>query len=160
MDTLNQINTAVNIASQILNIPKPEVLFVNEDYFYNKEITGMFIPEDYKILFNIDWINRSNELEILITVFHETRHAYQKCCIDSWFREDSKILESWKQEFKQYNNPSAFNTSKDDIRYLTQATEIDAIAFAKYQIKKLFNVDVYLPDEIKGIVMLYVNEKF
>jgi hypothetical protein len=42
----------------------------------------MFIQKSYTILFNDDWIRKAHELEILKCAFHETRHSYQKACID------------------------------------------------------------------------------
>ena len=46
----------------------------------------------------------------MITALHETRHAYQKYCIDTRSREDIKTIEAWEKEFNQYNQPSGKNT--------------------------------------------------
>lgn len=95
-------------------------------------------------------VNLSHELEIMISALHETRHAYQKYCNDTRSREDIKTIEAWEKEFNQYNPPSEKNTPIDDMAYLKQLIEIDAIAFAYYQMKELFNVEVKIPEEIKN----------
>jgi hypothetical protein len=153
---MNNINTAligIQEASKILNIPLPEVFFTSSSNFPNPEISSIYRYKDNEIIFNEDRINRSNELEIMITALHETRHAYQKYCIDTRAREDIKTIEAWEKEFNQYNQPSGKNTPIDDSSYLKQAIEIDAIAFAYYQMIELFDVEVKIPDEIKSSVL-------
>lgn len=118
----------------------------------NPEISSIYRYKNNEIIFNEDWVNRSNELEIMITALHETRHAYQKYCIDTRSREDIKIIEAWEKEFNQYNQSSGKNTPTDDSSYLKQAIEIDAIAFAYQQMKELFDVEVKIPEEIKEII--------
>src|SRR5690554_631524 len=120
----------IQAAVKILNIPLPEVFFASSSNFPNPEISSIYRYKDNEIIFNEDWVNRSNELEIMITALHETRHAYQKFCIDTRSREDIKTIEAWEKEFNQYNQPSGKNTPTDDNSYLKQAIEIDAIAFA------------------------------
>lgn len=139
----------IEISSKILNIPLPEVFFASSSNFPNPEISSIYRYRDNEIIFNEDWVNRSNELEIMITALHETRHAYQKYCIDTRSREDIKTIEAWEKEFNQYNQPSGKNIPTDDISYLKQAIEIDAIAFAYHQMKELFDVEVKIPEEIK-----------
>jgi len=76
---MKNIDTAligVQAASEILNITPPEVFFASESDFPNSKITSIYRHKDNIIIFNEDWINKSNELEILVTAFHETRHAY------------------------------------------------------------------------------------
>ena len=69
-------------ASKILNITPPEVYFASGSDFPNPEISSIYRHnKDNEIIFNEDWINRSNDLETLVTAFHETRHAYRYHCI-------------------------------------------------------------------------------
>ena len=149
MRKIETVYIGVQAASKILNIKEPEVYFNPCTDFSNPEISGIYRYEDNEIIFNEDWVNRSNELEIMITAFHETRHAYQKYCIDTRSGEDIKTIEVWEKEFNQYSQPSGKNTPSDDISYLKQAIEIDAIAFAYYQMKELFDVEVKIPEDIK-----------
>ncbi|PKK99772.1 MAG: hypothetical protein CVV57_01590 [Tenericutes bacterium HGW-Tenericutes-2] len=139
----------IQAASKILNITPPEVYFASGSDFPNPEISSIYRHKDNEIIFNEDWINRSNELEILVTAFHETRHAYQNHCIKTKSREDIETINVWEKEFHQYTIPSGKNTPKSDIDYLKQSIEIDAIAFAYHQMKELFDVEVKIPKLIK-----------
>ncbi|MCR3906959.1 MAG: hypothetical protein NUK62_08060 [Tenericutes bacterium] len=149
---------SIQTATKILNIPLPEVFFASSSNFPNPEISSIYQCKDNEIIFNEDWVNRSNELEIMITALHETRHAYQKYCIDTRSREDIKKIEAWKKEFKQYNQPSGKNTPIDDSSYLKQSIEIDAIAFTYYLMKELFDVEVKIPAEVRKQVDLRILE--
>jgi hypothetical protein len=62
----------IQAASKTLNITPPEVYFANSSDFPNPEISSIYRHKDNEIIFNEDWINRSNELEILVSAFHET----------------------------------------------------------------------------------------
>ena len=128
------------------------MFFTSSSNFPNPEISSIYRHKHNEIIFNEDWVNQSNELEIMITALHETRHAYQKFCIDTRSREDIKTIEAWEKEFNQYNQPSGKNTPTDDSSYLKQEIEIDAVAFAYHQMKELFDVEVKIPEEIKEII--------
>lgn len=142
----------IHAASKILNITPPEVYFARSSDFPNPEISSIYIHKDNEIIFNEDWINKSNELQILMTAFHETRHAYQYHCIKTKSREDMDTIKAREKEFNQYTSPSGKNTPKSDIDYLKQSIEIDAITFAYYQMKELFDVEVKISEEIKDPV--------
>jgi hypothetical protein len=71
----------IQAASKILNIPLPEIFFARGNDFPNPEISCIYRYKDNEIKFNEDWVNRSNELEIMITALHETRHAYKKSIV-------------------------------------------------------------------------------
>jgi hypothetical protein len=91
---MNSIETTlivIQAASKILNITPPEVYFASGSDFPNPEISSIYRHKDNGIIFNEDWINGSNELEILVTAFHETRQAYQYQCIKE-LRENIKII--------------------------------------------------------------------
>jgi len=154
-DNYQKIKTAligIQAASKILNITPPKVYFASDSDFPNTEISSIYRHKNNEIIFNEDWINRSNELEILVTAFHETRHAYQYHCIKTKSREDIETINVWEKEFNQYTSPSGKNTPKSDIDYLKQSIEIDAIAFAYHQMKEIFDVEVKIHKEIKELV--------
>ena len=89
----------IQTASKILNIILPEVYFASGSDFTNPEISSIYRHKDNEIILNEDWVNRSNDLEIFITVFHETRHAYQRHCIITKSREDMNMITEWEKEF-------------------------------------------------------------
>lgn len=123
---------AVEYASSILELSDIEVHFKPQDFFPNKDVNAMFIPNGYYIVFNEDWLKNANELEVMKCGFHETRHAYQRACIDfpEIMKHEAIEVEIWKKEFEQYKNPN-FN------EYLDQEIEKDAINFSVKMINKI-----------------------
>lgn len=143
----------VEIASEILNIKAPEVYFNPCTDFPNPNVSSMYLKSRNAIVFNNKWLESANELEILTTCFHETRHTYQYYCIQSNSREGQETINTWKSEFEGYNKPSSMNDPKSNESYLTQAIEIDAIAFAYQHMKELFDVEVKIPEVIRYLVL-------
>lgn len=152
MSNLEIAINGVKIASKILNIPEPEVYFISSDNLPNKEITAIFLFDEYEIPFNEDWVMSVPWIEVMVTCFHESRHAYQAHSINNEVNENDKTLTLWKKEFDSYNNPSGDNTPISDVSYLRQSIEVDAIRFAHDKIKELFNVKTIVPDEMKDLV--------
>ena len=152
MNNLELALAGVKMAADILKIPEPEVYFIESKNLPNKEITGIFIAKDYEIIFNEDWVLKSDQLEVLVNCFHETRHAYQHHSIKEGINESKATLDQWKNEFESYNNPSGENEPLSDIDYLKQSIEIDAIRFAHIQMKDLFDVKTVIPEPIKHLI--------
>ena len=130
---------AVAIASKLLEIEKPEVDFVNSEFLHGRSITSMFVPSHNLILFNQDWLSIAKIEEVILTAFHETRHAYQKAQIDGdpnlRQKENSETIAKWKQEFEMYYRPS--DEYQDDPEYLRQEIEKDAIGFSQICLREL-----------------------
>ena len=120
----------VKYASAILNISDIEVRFKPQSFFPSKDVNGMFIPEGYFIVFNVDWLKMAHELEVLKCAFPETRHAYQRACIDfpEVMQHDEIEVKIWEKEFEEYKNPNIDG-------YFDQCLEKDAIWFSDYLIK-------------------------
>ncbi len=152
---IEAVHIGVQTASKILQIKKPDIYFKKATDFSNRNISSYYNKAKNSIVFNADWAAQIDELEIIVTCFHETRHAYQYHCIKTNSIEDEETIKIWKREFEGYNKPSNTNDSKNDESYLKQAIEIDAIAFAYRQMKELFDVEVKIPEEIKP----QVNER-
>ena len=114
------------------------------------------------LVFNEEWIEEANPLEIQVVCFHETRHAFQYECIDGTYKGkekvDSETIKIWKQEMSNYNQPTKKDISEEE--YLKQSIEIDAIAFAHYQMKRLFNAESVIPEIIKDEVNALIKEKY
>ena len=134
MDKKDIARLGIEIASRELGLSEIELVFKDKAFFSNPDINGLFIQLTYTIVMNQDWLEKAKEIEILICVFHEMRHAYQKACIEypHLMKIDvpKYIVDKWKSEFDQYKNPS--NTG-----YLEQEIEKDAIKFSKYLINKI-----------------------
>lgn len=59
MNNLDIAILGVKLASEILEIPKPKVYFIEDDCVNNKMIAGIFRANEYQILFNENWVNNS-----------------------------------------------------------------------------------------------------
>ena len=152
MDNFDVVIAGVRIVAEILNFPAPELFIVAQDKLSNNEITGMYRFYDNEIIFNEDWILRSEWTEVIITAFHEMRHAYQGYCIRTKSRESQEKLEKWEFETFNYIMPSGKNNEVDDITYLSQEIEIDAIAFAHKMMLEHFELETHLPKIIVDLV--------
>ncbi len=99
-------------------------------------------------------------MEIQVTCFHETRHAFQWKLITREYQGesniDSKTIQIWKEEMNSYNSPTKKDIPEEE--YLKQKIEIDAIAFAHYYMKELYDVKSIIPDVIQHDISCKINE--
>lgn len=158
MTNIEVAYAGIEIVSKLLDFPIPELFSIEETELPNKEITGMYSFKNNHIILNEDWVNRSEWIEVLITVFHEMRHAYQGYCVRTKTGEHIKTLKKWEEEINGYIMPSGKNNEADDQSYLTQEIEIDAIAYTHLLIKRKFDIKTLIPNVIKDNVLNRVNE--
>ena len=151
MNNIELTKISIKAASKILQIKEPTIYFNKSTDFSNPNISSLYHKSTHSIVFNEDWATRVDDLEIIATCFHETRHAYQYHCIKTNSMEDEETFKIWKREFEGYNQPSNTNDPKNDESYLKQAIEIDAIAFAYHQMKELYDVEVIIPPEVENM---------
>jgi hypothetical protein len=152
---MNNHEVAINgvkIIAKILNIPVPHISFFDPSEVSNNEITGMYLFESDEIIFNEEWIAKSQWIEVIVTAFHETRHAYQGYCIRTKSMESKDTLDKWEYETLNYIRPSGKNNEVDDYDYLNQSIEIDAIGFTHHKIYEFFGVKTLLPKFIKDSI--------
>lgn len=113
-----------------------EVLYRDRDFFQFDHQGAIFIPATYTIIFNIDWLNSIHDEEILRCAFHETRHAYQRACIDfpdmMVLDVEEETVKKWKFEFDNY-------THDESKGYDFQELEKDANEFADRLLLELEN---------------------
>jgi|SRR5690554_149942 len=126
----------VEYASTILHISNIAVHFKSQSFFPSKDINAMFIPKGFYIVFSIDWLKTAHKLEVLKCAFHETRHAYQRACIDfpEVMQHDEIEVKVWEKEFESYKNPNIDG-------YLDQHLEKDAIWFSDYLLKEVIECE-------------------
>jgi transcriptional regulator with XRE-family HTH domain len=119
---------------------------------WEKGINSIFLNDKYIIAFNEEWIEQANQLEIQVTCFHESRHAFQWKVINSEYTGtevvDSLTIQKWSDEMSNYNSPTKKDIPEEE--YLKQAIEIDAIAFAHKMMLEHFGVKTVIPECIKN----------
>lgn len=138
----------VQIAAKLLDIPSPPITYISRTQLPNPTITAMDLQETKEIIFNEDWVLQANWLEVIATSFHECRHAYQHYGVATSSREDKVIRDKWAAELSSYFQPNADNLQVHDVDYLQQNIEIDAIVYSHKKVLELFNVEIFLPDEV------------
>lgn len=152
----------VNLVSKMYHLDDAVLVeFHPASRFPNPEVTAM-VTRDYRILYNIDRLKVAPDYELYITSFHEMRHIYQYCCIDfghklrfrKYFNEPKERVKLWENEFKNYY----VSEIEDDLKYLGQDCEVDAISFAFLMMKLLYNADVVIPAPIKELVVARAEE--
>lgn len=158
MNNLEVAMAGVKIVAKILDFPAPELYIMEQSNLPNQEVTGMYRFKENEIIFNEDWVLRSNWTEVIITTFHEMRHAYQGYCIRTRSREAEEVLDIWEYETNNYIMPSGKNNELDDLTYLSQEIEIDAIAFAHWLVKSHLNIRTVVPFNIKEQVSRKITE--
>ena len=125
--------------------------FFNDENYTKIGINSVFLKDKWIIGFNETWIESANHLEIQITCFHETRHAFQYLVVTGKYKGNEKIdqqtINQWKQDIANYEQPSGVLENDED--YLKQEIEIDAIAFAHKHMYDLYGVRTVIPDIIK-----------
>jgi hypothetical protein len=163
---MDNYEVAINgtiLAAQILGIEAPEVQFFYNQNYSKRGINSVFLKEKYIIAFNEEWIKQASPLEIQITCFHETRHAFQWKCINGEYlgsrKISSEIVDIWNSEMNNYKQPTSDEIPEEF--YLKQKIEIDAIAFAHYQMNKLFEVKTFIPkmiyQEVKNRIDILID---
>ena len=132
---------AVKYASGLMNIGMPDVEFVDSRIFRSTTITSMYLPHINLILFNLDWLSKSKVEEVILTAFHECRHAYQKAQIsrDSsvQIRESEETIMKWEKEMNHYYRPK--DGYQNDPMYLQQEIELDAVRFSNQLLLKMIS---------------------
>ena len=115
------------------------------------QVFAMFNRIDHEIIFNKKFVYDAPEHEVIITLFHESRHAYQWDRINHPKKavESKEIIDQWKREFEFFSPTDMAQTEKD---YLQMAIEIDAIAYTHLAMKQLTNELTVIPEINKKAV--------
>lgn len=140
---------SIRAAAKILDIQSPKISFASEDKFVSPEVPSSFNNGINVITVNVDWLEKSSEIEVISTSFHETRHAYQWHCIKTRTNENINVIDQWEREFQDYKTPSKSGNPLNNTAYLSQSIEIDAIAFTYYCMNEIFDVKLFVPKAIK-----------
>ena len=149
MSKFDLVRKAVQVASKLLDIPEPKIDLFYKTELLDTEITGVFKKENYSLFLNNKWVSVSSDIEIIITTFHEVRHAYQYYCIVNEINHTRQVLEEWKDNFDNYISPTLNEDS--DEKYLTQPIEKDAILWTHNIVLELFEIKTVIPKVLKAL---------
>lgn len=118
-----------------------DIIEADSQLYFGDNISGPYIIVNNKF--------RYNELEIIKLVIHETRHYYQYQVLLNDLEYPLKHI--WKEELQtnSISHPSSNEELKD---YMCYSYEIDALAYTKYIMKKLFYEEIIYGD--------YLYDKF
>lgn len=151
-------NYVVKIGKKVLHLDmdlKSQLL--SSDKMPAKEVNAVFVKKNWTIYYNQQWIEKAQLLDILHIGFRQVRHVYQTMQViynenksPLHYKEPLEKVVLWKDELE--------NKSKDLINFLTLDINIDAYAFANYMMKKMFNTDYYIPEEIRDKVIVRMEE--
>ena len=109
----------------------------------------MFNKNNNQLIYNEKWLYTASEVEIIITTFHEVRHAYQYYCIVNEINHTRQVLEEWKDNFDNYISPTLNEDS--DEKYLTQPIEKDALLWTHNIVLELFEIKTVIPKVLKAL---------
>lgn len=92
---------SVELASYRLDIPYVNVAFKSSKFFNRPVVDALFIPKQYTIVFNRNWVNKTDFLEVLKCGFYYTRQVYQHACVllPEKVKHDPEVVINWKKEF-------------------------------------------------------------
>jgi len=138
MEKEKYIESGILIAANELDIEPVDYAIDYRGVLKDNDISGLYDPVKNLIILNSDWLNEANNNEILLVVFHEMRHVYQKIQIDllrkgSEIKVDKQKVKAWESEFSFY---TILNKSNIKL-YTDQLIEKDAIDFSKSLLNKV-----------------------
>jgi len=151
-------------ASRLLWLEEILIEFRDASYFSFNNIDAIFEKEYFIIFVNENWLERAKFVDIVATVLHETRHAYQCAQVEFYenmeYQEPEEKVKQWKLDLENYL-PSTGNEHNDMV-YMKQSIEIDAVAFEMKIMKELLNIDLepheFIAQEIEKI-NIAINER-
>jgi hypothetical protein len=137
MDKDMVIELGIKIAAKELEINPVDYAIDYNGVLKEKDLSGVYDPINNLIIVSGDWLETANNNEILIVVFHEMRHYYQKQQIVLYteglsITEEVEEIRVWKKEFEEYNSP--FKSNQEN--YVNQVIEKDSIEFSENLIYK------------------------
>ena len=91
---------------------------------------GTYSSSTNTVSINTSYLSRSDGYQVIYTMIHEMRHAYQHAAIENPgnFNVSPETIEQWKNNFSNYKSTSKGNTYEE---YVAQPVEYDAKNFAK-----------------------------
>lgn len=153
----------LNFAMRMLWLEEILLDFRPVEFFRTQNCDAIFLKESYTIVINEDWLEKVGVADFTATILHETRHAYQCAQVEFYddmiYQEPKEKVAQWKLELENYVPTSG--DEHNDMLYMKQSIEIDAVAFEMKMMKDLLNIDLTPHDMISGDVSrvnIVINE--
>ncbi|MDT8336525.1 MAG: hypothetical protein RQ856_01705 [Candidatus Izemoplasmatales bacterium] len=117
-----------------------------------ENIVSMYERDNHQIIMNNAVIPKVNDVELVATILHEGRHAYQWIQINNpdKSKESKELLKKWKDEFLNYEQELA---NQNDPKYLNLAIEVDAVAYAALNIYNMTKLQLSIDPKMKELVL-------
>jgi len=133
------IEQGIIFAAKKLDIDPIEYAIDEDGVLKGKDLTSIYNPLEKYILLNGTWGKNAPHNELLLVVFHELRHHYQRQQIELFtkklkLKEDVEVVKQWKDDFDNYNSPF----KSDLATYINQSIEVDADKFARELVDEIF----------------------
>lgn len=92
---------------------------------------GSYAHSKRLVSINEKYLTRADSYQIMQTVVHEMRHAYQHAAVDNpdSYEVSMETIKQWKNNFSNYKSTSDGHTTYSE--YVSQPVEYDAKNFAK-----------------------------
>ncbi len=115
-------------------------------------IISMYGRDNHQIIMNSAVMPSVNDVELVATILHEGRHAYQWIQINNpdKSKESKELLNRWKDEFLNYEQELA---NQNDPLYLNLAIEVDAVAYAALNIYNMTKLQLSIDPKMKELVL-------
>ena len=123
---------------------------IEEDarFYPGDELTGPYIVINRK--------HKNNEIEVVKSIAHESRHYYQMMIINDDIVHPLKNI--WKEDLDKYNSFKPV-TDDDYAKYMCISYEFDAFAYTKYIINKLYNINLTIGgEEYSATLVKYISK--
>ena len=97
----------------------------------NQSTRGTYSHSRKMVSINENYLTRSDSYQIMQTVIHEMRHAYQHAAVEEpdSYEVSAETIKQWKNNFANYKSTDDGKTTYS--QYVTQPVEYDAKNFAK-----------------------------
>ena len=101
--------------------------------FYSDSLStrGSYSHSRKMVSINENYLSRSDGYQIMQTMIHEMRHAYQHAAVEDpgSYKVSAETIKRWKDNFANYKSTGDGGTTY--IQYVSQPVEYDAKNFAK-----------------------------
>lgn len=97
----------------------------------NQSTRGTYSHSRKMVSINENYLTRSDSYQIMQTVIHEMRHAYQHAAVEEpdSYEVSAETIKQWKDNFANYKSTDDGKTTYS--QYVSQPVEYDAKNFAK-----------------------------